>query len=184
MGQTHSVEGMFHSHDTSDSGQCGAVTSGPRLARRLLRRQPRQSAGRKGAHTAAPEALLAPRTASEAERTAAFVGSLALADCPAPPELENVLTLMTGIFGARTAALALFDEKRVRRAGCCTPGPSNHGRCQRARIPGELWTQEARRGRLSFHCKVRPPRNVNPLHQSRLCCFVPAAPLPAPPPLS
>jgi hypothetical protein len=48
---------------------------------------------------------------------AAFVELLDLSEAPTTPEVDNILSLATGIFGAHTAVLALFNDKRVRRAG-------------------------------------------------------------------
>ncbi|KIZ03647.1 Mitogen-activated protein kinase kinase kinase [Monoraphidium neglectum] len=47
------------------------------------------------------------------EQRLAYVESLDLLDSPPAPELENILSLISGIFGTQAALIALFGDKRI-----------------------------------------------------------------------
>ncbi|KIY98865.1 hypothetical protein MNEG_9098, partial [Monoraphidium neglectum] len=121
MGLCHSTE-QLGVPGRSCGGGGGSSAVGPELpTRRQRRRTGRDPAAADGAAAATRvlccSRFLAPRTASKGQSVAAFVELLDLSEAPTTPEVDNILSLATGIFGAHTAVLALFNDKRVRRAG-------------------------------------------------------------------
>ncbi|KIZ05241.1 hypothetical protein MNEG_2721 [Monoraphidium neglectum] len=121
MGQCQSKEDLGASAVIDGgSGGSGAPVS-KLLAQRRRSQEPRPAGGAAAATVAAAAAKalrraasLVPRAASGARQAAAFEEPLDLMESPTNPELDNILTLATGIFGAPTAVLALFHDKRVR----------------------------------------------------------------------
>jgi hypothetical protein len=99
MGQTHSLveSGVAGVHDSSAGGAPAAKLHAGRVSRRKHHQH----------DVAAPATPVLAPTAH-----AALFESLV--DSPTTPELDNILTLVMGIFAVRTAVMALFDERRVR----------------------------------------------------------------------